>query len=211
MTMKYKIIFPALMLALGILNGCGAARPSKFYQLTVPGSTTPNADPSPYAVTLLLGPMTSSHLYRDDHIVYTSTGQAMGTYEYQRWAEPPSELIDDVLLRELRVSGRYQHVYSLRSDVRGDYLLHGHLYDFREISGDGLAARVAFEFELRDSKTGSTVWTRYYSHDEPVDGKDVPAVVAALNRNVVNGLSDLREGLDQYFSTHTAVASSGAH
>jgi ABC-type uncharacterized transport system auxiliary subunit len=211
MTMKYKIIFPALMLALGILNGCGAARPSRFYQLTVPGSTTPNADPSPYAVTLLLGPMTSSHLYRDDHIVYTSTGQAMGTYEYQRWAEPPSELIDDVLLRELRVSGRYQHVYSLRSDVRGDYLLHGHLYDFREISGDGLAARVAFEFELRDSKTGSTVWTRYYSHDEPVDGKDVPAVVAALNRNVVNGLSDLREGLDQYFSTHTAVASSGAH
>src|SRR5712671_5510281 len=33
-------------------------------------------------------------------------------------------------------------------------------------------ARVAFEFELRDPKAGSTVWTRYYAHDEPVDGKD---------------------------------------
>jgi cholesterol transport system auxiliary component len=209
--MKYKIIFPALMLALGILSGCGAARPSKFYQLTAVSDRPSGADPSPYAVTLLLRPITSSHLYRDDHIVYTSNGQAMGTYEYQRWAEPPSEMIDDVLLRELRVSGRYQHVYSLHSDVRGDYLLHGHLYDFREISGNGLAARVAFEFELRDSKTGSTVWTRYYSHDEPVDGKDVPAVVAALNRNVLSGLSDLREGLDQYFSTHTAVASTAAH
>jgi ABC-type uncharacterized transport system auxiliary subunit len=74
-----------------------------------------------------------------------------------------------------------------------------------------LAARVAFEFELRDFKTGNTVWTRYYSHDEPVDGKDVPAVVAALNRNVASGLSELREGLDQYFSTHAAVASTGAH
>ena len=40
-------------------------------------------------------------------------------------------------------------------------VLRGHLYDFREISGNGLAARVAFEFELRDSKTGNTVWTRY--------------------------------------------------
>ncbi len=209
--MKYKIIFPALMLALGILSGCGAARPSKFYQLTLPNDKASGADPAPFPVTLLLGPITTSHLYRDDHIVYTSNGQAMGTYEYQRWAELPSEMIDDVLLRELRVSGRYQHVYFLRSDVRGDYLLHGHLYDFREISGNGLAARVAFEFELRDFKTGSTVWTRYYSHDEPVDGKDVPAVVAALNRNVVSGLSDLREGLDQYFSTHTAAASSGAH
>jgi len=78
------------------------------------------------------------------------------------------------------------------SDVRGDYLLHGHLYDFREISGNRLAVRVAFEFELRDSKTGSTVWTRYYSHDEPVDGKDVAAVVAALNRNVLSGFERVK-------------------
>ena len=209
--MKYKIIFPALVLGLGMLNGCGAARPSKFYQLTAARERPSEADPSPYAITLLLGPITSSHLYRDDHIVYTSHGQAMGTYEYQRWAEPPSEMIDDVLLRELRLSGRYQHVYSLRSDVRGDYLLRGHLYDFREISGNGLAARVAFEFELRDSKAGSTVWTRYYSHDEPVDGKDVPAVVAALNRNVLSGLREVMGGLDEYFSAHTASGSAMAH
>jgi ABC-type uncharacterized transport system auxiliary subunit len=150
-------------------------------------------------------------LYQDDHIVYTSNGQAMGTYEYQRWAEPPSEMIDDVLVRELRGSGRYQHVYSLRSDVRGDYLLHGRLYDFRELDGKVLAARVAFEFELDDSKTGMTVWTHYYAHDERVDGKDVTSVVAALNRNVQSGLSEVMEGLDEYFSTQTAVDSTLTH
>jgi len=208
---KRKFIFPVLMLCLGILNGCGAARPSKFYQLTLPNDKTPGADAAPFPVTLLVGPITTSHLYRDDHIVYTSNGETMGTYEYQRWAEPPSEMISDVLLRQLQLSERYQHIYSLRSDVRGDYVLRGHLYDFREISGNGLAARVAFEFELRDSKTSNTVWTRYYSHDEPVDGKDVPAVVAALNRNVLSGLSELRGGLEQYFSSHTAVASTAAH
>jgi ABC-type uncharacterized transport system auxiliary subunit len=106
-----------------MLNACGATRPSKFYELTAASDRASGADPSPYSVTLLLGPITSSHLYQDDHIVYTSNGQAMGTYEYQRWAEPPSEMIDDVLLRELRGSGRYQHVYSLRSDVRGDTTL----------------------------------------------------------------------------------------
>src|SRR5467141_4618826 len=208
--MKYKIIVAALTLGLGILNGCGAARPSKFYQLTAASDRAAGADPSPYAVTLLLGPITSSHLYRDDHIVYTSNGQAMGTYEYQRWAEPPSEMIDDVLLRELQESERYQHVYSLRSDSRGDYVLRGRLYDFREISGNGVAARVAFEFELRDSKTGTTVWSRSYSHDELVSGKDVTAVVAALNRNVQSGLSEVMGGLDKYFSTRSAVASTVA-
>jgi ABC-type uncharacterized transport system auxiliary subunit len=160
---------------------------------------------------LLLGPITTPNLYRDDHIVYASNGEAMGVYEYHRWAEPPAELISDVLLRELRESERYQHVYSLRSDSRGDYVLRGRLYDLREIDGNGLAARVSFEFELRDSKTGATVWSRYYSHDEPVDGKNVPAVVAALNRNVLSGLNEVTEGLDQYFSSHQSIASTTAN
>ncbi len=48
---------------------------------------------------------------------------------------------------------------------------------FITIDGKILAARVAFYFELHDNKAGSTVWSRYYSHDEPVDGKNVTAVV----------------------------------
>ena len=209
--MRCKIIFTALALCLGVLNGCGATRPSKYYQLTAPSNQASSADPAPYPVTLLVGPIATSNLYRDDRIVYASGGEAMGTYEFQRWAEPPSEMIKEVLLRELQISTRYQYVYSSRSDVRGDYLLRGHLYDFREIDGKVLTARVAFYFELRDNKTGSTVWSRYYSHDEPVDGKDVSAVVAALNRNVMSGLSEVRAGLDQYFATHTAEASTAAH
>jgi ABC-type uncharacterized transport system auxiliary subunit len=73
--------------------------------------------------------------------------------------------------------GENRHVYYSRSDVRGDYLLRGRLYDFQEIDGKILAARVAFYFELHDNKAGSIVWSRYYSHDEPVDGKNVTAVV----------------------------------
>jgi hypothetical protein len=80
----------------------------------------------------------------------------------------------------------------------------------REIDGNGLSARVAFDFELRDSKTGTTVWNRSYSHDEPVNGKDVSAVVAAMDRNVQSGLSEVLEGLDKYFSTRSAVASTVA-
>jgi ABC-type uncharacterized transport system auxiliary subunit len=205
--MKLKFIFPALIVWLGTLNGCGAARPSKFYQLTIPSDKISGADPAPFPVTLLLGPITTSHLYRDDHIVYSSNGQAMGSYEYQRWAEPPAEMINDVLLRELRESERYQHIYSLRSDSHGDYILRGHLYDFREMAGNSLAARVAFEFELRDSKTGAVVWRYFYSHDEPVNEKSVPAVVGAMDRNVQNGLREVTGGLGQYFSARPAVAS----
>jgi cholesterol transport system auxiliary component len=208
--MKHRIIFPAFILCLGMLSGCGAARPSKFYQLTVPSEQASAADPAPYSFTLLLGQITASDLYRDDHIVYTSDGEAMGTYEYRRWAAPPTEMINDVLLRELQNSGRYEHIYFLRSGVRGDYVLRGHLFDFREIDGKNLSVRVAFEFELRDSKKETTVWSHSYSHDQPVDGKDVSAVVAAMNRDVQSGLNEVLASLNQYFSAHTASGSTGA-
>jgi len=186
-------------------NGCGAARPAKYYQLTVPGDMSAN-DPNALPVTLLLGPLTASHLYREDRIVYSSAGQNMGTYEYQRWAEPPTEMIQDVLFRQLRASGRYRTVNSLRSNARGDFVLHGRLYDFKEVSGSSMVARMAIEYELRDAKTGTTVWSHYYTHDEPVEGKEVTAVVAALDRNAQGIVGQVKAGLEQYFAAHPPAA-----
>jgi ABC-type uncharacterized transport system auxiliary subunit len=190
-------------LAAGLLTGCGAARPSKYYQLTIPGDAAPAAERSPYPVTLLLGPLRASHLYREDHIVYSSSGQNMGTYGYQRWAEPPTEMLVDVLLRDLRASGRYRAVDVLRSNSHGDYILYGRLYDFKEVSAAPLMARITVDLELRETKTGSTVWNHFYAHDEPVNGKDISAVVAALDRNAQRGMAEVKSSLDQYFSTRS--------
>ena len=199
MTTRCRIIFS---LCAVLLAGCGAARPSKYYQLTVPSNNSADPPGDAFPVTIVMGPLLSSHLYREDHIVYSSNGEAMGTYEYQRWAEPPTEMIEEVLFRALRSSGRYRSVYALRSSIRGDYLLHGQLYDFKEITGSALVARVVLELELRNTKTGNTVWTRLYNHDEPVSGKDVSAVVAALDRNVQRAANEFTASLNQYFSAH---------
>jgi ABC-type uncharacterized transport system auxiliary subunit len=190
------------MLVVGFAAGCGATRPSKYYQLTVPGDPAPAADPNPFPVTLLIGRLTAPALYRADQIVYSSGGEKMGMYEYQRWSEPPTEMIAEVMLRQFRASGRYRGVYSLRSDVRGDFVLHGRIYDFKEISGSSLVGRVTMELELRNVKTGTTVWTHFYTHDEPASGKDTAAVVAALDKNVQQGIAEFRASLDQYFTEH---------
>ena len=97
--------------------------------------------------------------------------------------------------------GRYENVLSLHSGVSGDYVLRGHLYDLREIDGKALVARVTFEFDMRDVKTGNPVWSRYYSHDEPVSRRDVSAVVEAMDRNVQRGLNEVTDDLDRYFLT----------
>jgi ABC-type uncharacterized transport system auxiliary subunit len=192
----------AVAVLVGLTCGCGATRPSKYYQLTVPAEAAAVEKADAVPVTLLLGALMTSHLYREDRIVFGSGSEQLGTYEYQRWAEPPTEMIEEVLLRELRASGRYRAVSYRRSNIRGDFATRGRLYDFKEVNGSPMAARVTWELELRDLKSGATVWTHYYTHDEPVSGKDVSAVVAALDRNVQRAVTEVVAGLDQYFQSH---------
>jgi ABC-type uncharacterized transport system auxiliary subunit len=61
---------------------------------------------------------------------------------------------------------------------------------------------VTMDFELLDRKTAQIVWTHFYSRSEPVQGKEVPDVVAALDHNLVQGLTEVSAGLDLYFSAH---------
>ena len=197
------------MLSLSILfAGCGASRPARYHQLTLPSDNAADPPAQTFPITLLVGTLISSHLYREEHIVYSSNGESMGIYEYERWVEPPAEMIEEVLFRALRSSGRYRSVHTQRSGIRGDYVLHGRLYDFKEITGSSLSARLSLELDLRDTRTGENVWNHLYNHDEPVAKKDVSAVVAALNRNVHRATNEFAASLAQYFSDHPPTPAS---
>jgi ABC-type uncharacterized transport system auxiliary subunit len=195
-------LITAFALMVGLLSGCGATRPSRYYQLTVPAEAGAVEKANAVPVTLLLGQLLTSHLYREDRIVFGNGAEQLGTYEYQRWAEPPTEMIQEVLLRELRSSGRYRAVHYRRSNMQGDFAIRGRLYDFKEVDVGQMSARVTLELEMRDLKSGATVWTHYYTHDEPTSGKDVPALVAALDKNVQRTVKEVVESLDQYFASH---------
>src|SRR5271169_2948111 len=85
--------------------------------------------------TLLVRIFEASHLYLDDKMVYGFDSPEMGTYEYQRWSEPPVEILQNAIVRGLRSSGRFKAVYTLRADPDGRFILAGQLYDFKEVDG----------------------------------------------------------------------------
>jgi ABC-type uncharacterized transport system auxiliary subunit len=198
-----KAALLVLAIAVGGLCGCGAIPRSRYYQLTAPVEATAVPANDPLPIALLVGPLKASHLYREDRLVYATDGEEMGTYQVHRWAQPPTEMMQELLWRSLRASHRYNAVYLLTSSSHGDFLLQGNLYDFKELSGSTLAARLNLEMELREIKTGAIVWTHSYSHDEPVKGKDVSSVVAALDQNAQRCVSEVEASLNEYFATHT--------
>ncbi len=79
-------------------------------------------------------------------------------------------------------------------------MVRGRLYEFTEVDGDGINGLVSMEFELYNRKTAKILWTHFYSQTEPVEGKEVPAVVQALDRNLDRGLKEVVSGMSQYFS-----------
>ncbi len=196
----------ALLAFAGILftANCGATRPMKYYTLNSAPAPAPSVtvnNDAPLPVAILVGRITASHLYLNDPIVYSTGSVEMGTYEYHRWAEVPTEMLEMMLVQSLRAKGRFRSVGRLGSGARGDYILRGHLYSLEEVDSPTVTARFSLELELFQPKTGLVVWNQSYSHDEPVSQKTVPAVVQALRQEVLAGLGQLVAGLDTYISS----------
>jgi ABC-type uncharacterized transport system auxiliary subunit len=192
--------FILVSLAAILLNACGSGRPIHYYTIELPG--TPEPSTSVYPVTLLIGRINAPEILQDEPIVYRSGPNEIGTYQYHQWIEPPVQIVRNMLIRQLRASGKYQSVDELGGSVRGNYVLHGRLSDFGEVDTGSITAVVSMHFELFDRSTRRTVWTDFYSHSTPVEGKEIPEVVSALNRDLVQALTEITSSLDAYFHAH---------
>lgn len=190
-----------LSVVASFVAACGAPRPVKYYVLDVPPAPAATSA-TPLPISLLVGRFTASHLYRDDRLVYGSGQVQLGTYEYDRWAQAPADMIQDALITTLRNTGQYAAVSRVSASVRGNYVLRGHLLQLYGVDQPALVARFSLHLELYDPAGRAVVWSETYTHDEPVPDKSVPSIVLAMDRNVNAGLQQLTASLSQYFASH---------
>ena len=198
--MRRAIRFILVLVAAAGLGACGGGRPIRYYTLELPPSPEPSTNA--YPITVLLGRIGAPEILQDEPVAYRLGANEIGTYDYHHWVEPPVRLVKVMLIRQLRASGKYQSVAELGSSTQGQFVLQGRLYDFEEVDSGSTTALVTMEFELHDRRTGQTVWSHFYSHSEPVQGKEISDVVSALDRNLERGLAEVTSGLDGYFSAN---------
>ena len=199
--MSRLIRFTLVALALATLSSCLGGKRIRYYTVTLP--PTPAKQASVYPVALLIGHIGAPEILEDQPIVYRSGQNEIGTYQYHLWADPPAQMVRSRLIRRLRSSGKYQAVAPVGGSAQGEFVLHGRLYDFEEVDKAGsIRVRVSMELELIDRQTRKQVWSHFYSHTTPVQGKTIPDVVAALDHNLERGLTEMESGLNTYFSTN---------
>ena len=199
---RHKTVAGLVILLAVITASCGAPRAIKYYTLdTTPAPVTSTS--AQFPVSLLVGRIMSSQLYRDDRIVYGSGQVQLGLYDYERWSEPPADLIQTALIASLRATGQYRSVTRVSSSVKGDYVLRGRLVSMYGVDLPTLSARFVLQLELYDPTNHAVVWSKAYDHDEPVQGdKTVANIVLAMDSNVKSCMQQATASLAQYFTAN---------
>jgi len=191
--MNKNPIFICLVLAvLMILVGCGGAvKYPSYYTLHVPPPPDPPAQAGVRAC-LAVREFRSPAYLRQGAIVYKTSPEQIGFYNYHRWAVDPREFVTSAVAENLRASGNFAQVklYDGHRDI--DYVLSGRLDKLEEVDyGGAVKVEVAISGQMTNLATGATVWTNEVSELGTVGKHDVPAVVAEMNATMRRAIEKL--------------------
>jgi ABC-type uncharacterized transport system auxiliary subunit len=181
-----------VVVVLTALAGCGSAvKYPNYYTLHVPPPPDPPVPEGVHA-SLAIRQFRSPNYLRQGAIVYKTSPEQLGFYEYHRWAVDPREFLTNAVADRLRASGNFTQVklYDGRSDI--DYILSGHLERLEEIDYErGVKVEVAISAQMLSVATGETVWTNAVSEVGTVDQRNVAAVVSEMNRTMERAIEKL--------------------
>jgi len=189
---KHPTTVSLVMAALIILAGCaGAVKYPNYYALHVPPPPDPPVPENLHA-TLAIREFRSPVYLRQGAIVYRTSPDQIGFYNYHRWAVDPREFLTNAVADHLRASGNFSQVkvYDGRPGV--DYVLSGRLEELDEVDYEGgVKVRVGISAQMVSVATGATVWANSVSEVETVSQHDVRAVVSAMNGTMGQAIEKL--------------------
>jgi ABC-type uncharacterized transport system auxiliary subunit len=191
--MKKLLNALALMLAMGaMLTGCGGKlRYPSYYTLNLPAPPDPPA-PEGVRTSIAVREFQSPTYLRQGPIVYRTTPEQIGFYEYHRWAADPRTLVTSAVIDHLRASGQYSMVstYNGRADI--DYVFSGKLEKMEELDYEsGVKVQVAMSAQITRVDTGVTVWSNSVAEVGTVSRRNVPGVVSEMNRTMAAAIGKL--------------------
>lgn len=188
---KFPTALVLIMVLLAALAGCGRVRYPAYYTLNLPPPPDPPAAESVRS-SIAVREFQSPGYLRQGPIVYRTTPEEIGFYEYHRWATDPRTLVTGAVIEHLRASGQFAvvSVYDGRPD--NDYVFSGKLEKLEEVDYQaGVKVEVAISAQIIRAKTGTTVWSNAVSEVGAVSQRSVPGVVSQMNRTVEIAINKL--------------------
>jgi ABC-type uncharacterized transport system auxiliary subunit len=180
-----------MMTLLPALSGCGRVRYPAYYTLNLPAPPDPPAAEN-VRTSIAVREFQSPNYLRQGPIVYRTTPEEIGFYEYHRWAADPRTVVTNAVVDHLRAGGQFSMVSMYDGRPNNDYVFSGRLEKLEEVdSQEGVKVEVAISAQITRVATGATVWSNAVSEIRPVPQRNVGGVVSEMNRTVDLALNKL--------------------
>jgi len=185
---------------LAALSGCGRVRYPAYYTLNLPAPPDPPAAEG-VRNSIAVREFQSPGYLRQGPIVYRTTPEEVGFYEYHRWAADPRVLVTGAVVDHLRAGGQFSMVSMYDGRPNNDYVFSGRLEKLEEVDYDaGVKVEVAISAQITRVSTGATVWSNAVSETRPVAKRNVTGVVSEMNRIVDLAINKLLSTVPQLTS-----------
>jgi len=190
--MKKLLVSLGLILTLlPALSSCGRMRYPAYYTLNLPAPPDPPAAGN-VRNSIAVREFQSPGYLRQGPVVYRSTPEEIGFYEYHRWAADPRTLATSAVVDHLRASGQFSMVSMYDGRPNNDYVFSGRLEKLEEVDYQaGVKVEVAISAQITRVATGATVWSNAVSETRPVSQRNVAGVVSEMNRTVDSAINEL--------------------
>ena len=188
---KLTTVLVLMVTALPVLSGCGRVRYPAYYTLNLPAPPDPPAAEN-VRTSIAVREFQSPGYLRQGPIVYRTTREQIGFYEYHRWAADPRTLVTSAVVDHLRANGPFSRVSTYDGRPNNDYVFSGRLEKLEEVDYEaGVKVEVAMSAQITKVATGATVWSNAVSETRPVSQRNVPGVVSQLNRTMELAINKL--------------------
>jgi ABC-type uncharacterized transport system auxiliary subunit len=191
--MKRHLLAILTTLALSItLIGCmGKVKYPEYYTLNVPPPPDPPVQEGVHTI-LAIREFRSPGYLRQGAIVYKTSPEQIGFYNYHRWAVDPRNFVTNVVADRLRASGNFAQVKLYDGRSEADYIVSGRLEKLEEVDYDGgVKVEVAISAQMASTTTGEIVWMNSVSETGAVSHRDVHTVVSEMNRTMDRAIQKL--------------------
>ncbi|HET19902.1 MAG TPA: hypothetical protein ENO16_04770 [Chromatiales bacterium] len=137
---------------------------------------------------------TTGTSYDTEQIAYRRAPYRLDYYSRSRWAEPPAEMLGDLMARALEDAGLYRVVLGPAARLPADLRLHTELIALEHVihgtsQTQGSEVRLAMRMQLVETRSARVLATSTFEIVRPAFSADAPGAVAAANEAVREALA----------------------
>jgi ABC-type uncharacterized transport system auxiliary subunit len=192
-----------------VLAGCGSVRYPTSYVLNFPRPVSQAAPSNGALGPVAIREFRCPEYLSEGRIVYRSTPEEVGFYEYHRWAMDPREAITQYLEDALRAQSLFQSASVHEHGSDAAYVLSGNIERLEEVDqGREVSTICTISAQVEDARTRSVVWSRTASETVPVEKRDIAGVVSSLSAAAQSAADRLVKSMTDELQAAMAQSSS---